>query len=85
MNSFFSGLGDLFQKAGSTAIDVIAAQKQAAIGIGSTNPNVNPAAAASANNSNSQQKAITPNYVPWIIGGIAVVAGVGLIVALSRK
>lgn len=85
MNNFFSGLGDLLNKAGATAIDVIAAQKQAALGIGSTNPNVNPAATASANQANAQQNAITPNYVPWIIGGIAVIAGVGLVIALTRK
>lgn len=82
-SGFLSGLGALLQQAGMTAVDVIGAKAKA--GITSTNPNVNPDAANAAAAANKQQSAITPNYMPWIIGGAGVLGVVVILAVMSRR
>lgn len=83
-SGFLSGLGALLGYAGKTAVDVIAANKTA--GISSTDANVNPAALQAALQAQQQQAALNKqNYMPWVIGGAAVLGVVVLMAVMSRR
>lgn len=82
---FLSSLGDLFTKAGTTAVDVIAAQQAAKLST-ANNPNVNPAALLAAQQAAAQQQnASVSQYMPYILGGVALIGVVLAVVVISRR
>lgn len=82
---FFDGLGSLLSKVGTTAVDVLAAQQLSKIGT-ANNPNVNPAALQAALQAQQQQNdASISKYMPYIIGGVALVGLILGAVVISRR
>lgn len=75
---------DWFKAAGQTAVDIIGAKSN---GVTSTpNSGINPAALNSATVAQEQERAVTANYTPLIIGGVVLLSAVVVIaVVASRK